>query len=154
VTDDNAATVARIRIDLPSLNPDAYGAMTEFGTAARGPLDTLLVGLVQLRASQINGCRFCVDLHTTTARTAGEDERRLATLAQWRGQSHYSDRERAALAVTETVTLVASATDLDDVMHDAARHFAAAELGYLLWTIAAVNAWNRVAIASRMADAH
>jgi AhpD family alkylhydroperoxidase len=154
VTDDNAATVARIRVDLPSLNPDAYGAMMEFGNVARGPLDPVLVGLVQLRASQINGCRFCIDLHTTTARTAGESEQRLATLAQWRGQTHYTARERAALAVTETVTLIAGATDLDEVMHDAAPHFSAEELGYLLWTVAAINTWNRVAIASRMADAH
>ena len=108
-------------------------------------LDTVLQDLVNLRASQINGCAYCVDSHSKDLRAAGESEQRVYGVAAWRELPYYSPRERAALALTEAVTLIAGRVP-DDVFADAERHFEPSELAALIWTIVTINAWNRLAI--------
>src|SRR5262249_50151105 len=112
-------------------------------------LEKPLVELVRLRASQINGCAYCIDLHSADARKAGEDERRLATVSVWRETPFFSERERAALAWTEAVTLV-SQDHVPDAVWEAVRpHFTDAELVDLTLLISTINAWNRFAISFR-----
>ena len=116
---------------------------------AKGSLDILLKELVRLRASQINGCAFCLDMHVTDAMKAGESSRRLATVAAWRETPFFSDRERAALAWTEALTLVAH-DHVPDAAWEAVRpHFSDAELMELTAVITSINSWNRFAIAFR-----
>lgn len=116
---------------------------------AKGTLDILLKELVRLRASQINGCAFCLDMHVTDALKAGETQRRLATVSAWRETPFFSDRERAALEWTESLTLV-SQNHVPDAVWDAVRpHFTDAELMELTALITSINSWNRFAIAFR-----
>lgn len=116
---------------------------------AKGSLDILLKELVRLRASQINGCAFCLDMHVTDAMKAGESSRRLATVAAWRETPFFSDRERAALEWTEALTLV-SHDHVPDAVWEAVRpHFTDAELMELTAVITSINSWNRFAIAFR-----
>ncbi len=116
---------------------------------AKGTLDVLLKDLVRLRASQINGCAFCLDMHVTDAVKAGETQRRLATVSAWRETPFFSDRERAALEWTESLTLV-SQNHVPDAVWNAVRpHFTDAELMELTALITSINSWNRFAIAFR-----
>lgn len=116
---------------------------------AKGSLDILLKELVRLRASQINGCAFCLDMHVTDAVKAGETQRRLATVAAWRESPFFSERERAALEWTESLTLV-SQNHVPDAVWEAVRpHFTDAELMELTALITSINSWNRFAIAFR-----
>src|SRR5215207_7272908 len=116
--------------------------------AKSGPEKSLLE-LVYFRVSQINGCAYCLDMHSKDARAAGETEQRLYLLDAWRETSLYSERERAALAWTEAVTLVAEGHVPDDVYAEASSHFSEQELVALTLAIAAVNTWNRLNIAFR-----
>lgn len=138
------------RIALPETTPDVYHALAAFGQAAEDQLDPVIAQLVKIRASQLNGCAFCIDMHTQDARAAGEQERRVYALPAWRETPFFTDRERAALALTEAVTFVASERVSDDVYEAAAGQFDETELAHLLWTIVAINAWNRVAVSTRM----
>lgn len=114
-------------------------------------LEAPLLELIKLRASQINGCAFCLDMHSKDARAAGETEQRLHTLSAWRETPFFSDRERAALAWTEAVTRVAD-TQVSDVIHDqVAQHFNNDEMLDLTLAVSAINSWNRLAISSRLA---
>ena len=116
---------------------------------AKGTLDILLKELVRLRASQINGCAFCLDMHVTDAVKAGETQRRLATISAWRETPFFSDRERAALEWTESLTLI-SQNHVPDAVWEAVRpHFTDAELMELTALITSINSWNRFAIAFR-----
>jgi AhpD family alkylhydroperoxidase len=135
---------------LPVIAPQAYQAMIAFSQTAEAELDPVIGVLVKIRTSQMNGCPFCLDMHTKEARAAGEDEQRLSALASWRQASLFSDREQAALALTEAVTFLTVGHVPDDVYAMAAQHFDEAELAHLLWTIAAVNVWNRMAVATRL----
>jgi AhpD family alkylhydroperoxidase len=112
-------------------------------------IDGVLRELVKLRASILNGCAYCIDMHTKGARKGGESEQRLYAVAAWREAPFFSERERAALALTDAVTLVAETHVPADVYEQAARHFDPDELAHLIWQIAAINAWNRVALATR-----
>ncbi|PUA19332.1 carboxymuconolactone decarboxylase family protein [Glaciimonas sp. PCH181] len=115
----------------------------------KGSLDILLKELVRLRASQINGCAFCLDMHVTDARKAGESERRMATVSAWRETPFFSERERAALEWTESLTLI-SQNHVPDAVWNAVRpHFTDAELVELTLLITSINSWNRFAIAFR-----
>jgi len=112
-------------------------------------LDQGLLHMVKLRASQINGCAYCIDMHWKDARAAGEGEQRLYGLDAWREAPYYSDRERAALAWTEALTNITEG-HVPDSVYDAVRdQFTDRELADLAWVVAAINAWNRVAIAFR-----
>ncbi len=112
-------------------------------------VETPLLHLIKLRASQINGCAYCIDMHWKDLRAAGENEQRLYSLAAWRECPYYTDRERAALAWTDAVTLVASGQVPDAVYAEVQPHFSEAQLADLTLAIATINAWNRLAIAGR-----
>ncbi|WP_434045318.1 MULTISPECIES: carboxymuconolactone decarboxylase family protein [Sorangium] len=138
------------RIDYAGVAPEAYRAMLGLSALVkRSALEEALKHLVLLRASQINGCAFCIDMHWKDARTAGEGEQRLYGLSAWREAPYYSERERAALEWTEAVTLVAE-DQVPDRVYDAVRpHFSERELTDLTWLVATINAWNRMAVALR-----
>jgi AhpD family alkylhydroperoxidase len=120
---------------------EAYLRETEFEPA--------FLHLIKLRASQMNGCAFCIDMHWKDARAAGESEQRLYGLDAWRESPYYTDRERAALAWTEALTNITDGHVPDEVFEAVRPHFTDRELADLTWAIAAINAWNRVAIAFR-----
>jgi AhpD family alkylhydroperoxidase len=117
-------------------------------------LDADLRNLVSLRASQINGCAFCIDMHWKDARAAGESEERLYSLGAWRESPLYSERERAALALCEAVTLVTEGHVPDEVWDRARKLFGQRELIQLVFAITAINAWNRLSITARLEPGH
>jgi AhpD family alkylhydroperoxidase len=112
-------------------------------------LEQSLIELVKTRASQINGCAFCINMHTQDARKRGETEQRLYLLDAWREAPHYTDRERAALAWTEAVTLISVTHAPDDVYNEVRAHFSEAETVNLTMLIATINSWNRLSISFR-----
>ncbi len=112
-------------------------------------LESDLLELVKLRASQINGCAYCIDMHTKDARTHGESEQRLYGVGAWHEAPFYSDRERAALAWTEAVTRVGETHVPDEVYAEVRKHFSEKELVDLTFAIIAINSWNRLAISFR-----
>ncbi|MEX3809499.1 carboxymuconolactone decarboxylase family protein [Paraburkholderia sp. BR13439] len=138
------------RLDFYKANPAAIksllGVEERIGKSA---LEKSLTELVRLRASQINGCAYCVDMHTSDARKGGETERRLATVVVWRETPFFTDRERAALEWTEAVTLVSHDHVPDAVWQAVRPHFSDEELVDLTLLISAINAWNRFAISFR-----
>ena len=130
--------------------PEGYAALRNVEVyLARCGLPKRLIELVKMRASQINGCAYCLDVHSKDARKAGETEQRLYLLNAWREAPCYTDRERAALAWTEAVTLIAETHAPDDVYDEVRAHFSEAETVNLTMLIGAINAWNRLAIAFR-----
>jgi len=112
-------------------------------------IDRRLLGLVKIRASQINGCAFCIDMHTKEARAAGETEQRIYALDAWRETPFFTERERAALAWTEAVTLVSQGHVPDEVFQEAKRSFTDEQLANLTLAIVTINGWNRLSIAFR-----
>jgi AhpD family alkylhydroperoxidase len=137
-------------MDYMKTAPDGYKAMSALESYVRQcGLEHSLLELVKTRASQINGCAFCLDMHTKDARAAGETEQRLYTLSAWRETPFFSDRERAALAWTEAVTRVADTHVPDDVFELVSKHFSDKELADLTLAIVTINGWNRLAIAFR-----
>ncbi len=138
------------RLDFAAADKETYRVMAAVEThIAKGTLDHLLKELVRLRASQINGCAFCLDMHVADARKAGESERRLATVSAWRETPFFSDKERAALEWTESLTLVADSRVPDAVWEAVRPHFSDAELIELTLLITSINSWNRFAVAFR-----
>ena len=113
-------------------------------------LDPTLRELVNLRASIVNGCAYCINMHSRAAREGGESEQRLYALAAWRDAPLFSDRERAALALTDAITLISDEHVPRAVWDEAAAIFSEDELAQLLWAITAINAWNRISIATRI----
>ncbi|MDQ2917326.1 MAG: carboxymuconolactone decarboxylase family protein [Pseudomonadota bacterium] len=136
------------RIDWAKAAPGVYAAMRGLETYIRQcGLEPRLLDLVKTRASQLNGCAYCLDMHTKDARGRGETEQRLYALSAWRETPFFSDRERAALAWTEAVTLVAEGP-IDDDDYDATRlHFDEKALADLTLAVVAINGWNRLSIA-------
>ncbi len=138
------------RLDFYKANPHAIKALLSLEErVGKSGLEKPLAELVRLRASQINGCAFCVDMHTADARKGGETERRLATVVTWRETPFFTDRERAALEWTEALTLVSHEHVPDAVWEAVKPHFSEAELVDLTLLISAINAWNRFAIGFR-----
>jgi len=130
--------------------PDAYKAMSGLETYLHGcGLEEGLLHLIKLRASQINGCAFCLDMHWKDLRAIGEDEQRLYSLDAWQECPWYTDRERAALAWTEALTLVTQGHVPDAVYEEARKQFSEKELTDLSIAITTINAWNRLSIAAR-----
>ena len=140
------------RIEFHKVSPAAVNAMLALQNYVNGcGLEHSLLELVKLRASQINGCAYCIDMHTKDARAAGETEQRLYLLDAWHEAPHlYSERERAALEWTEAVTLVSAGHAPDDAYERTRAQFNDAELIGLTLAIAAVNSWNRMNIAFRV----
>jgi AhpD family alkylhydroperoxidase len=137
------------RFNYGTFAPDAMAAMGVLDTVSRGPLDESLLNLIKLRASQINGCGYCVDMHTKDARESGEREQRLYALSVWRESPFYTDREKAALQWTESLTLIADGQAADSVYEEVSEHFSELELSFLTFSIVTINAWNRLAISAR-----
>ncbi len=136
------------RLELSAYAEAAYRAMCRLDGAI--DFDPTISELVRVRASMINGCAYCVDAHTKDARAKGETEQRLYSIATWSEAPFYTDKERAALALTDAVTLLSETKAPREVWDHAREHFDEEELVQLLWTITAINAWNRVAVATRM----
>jgi AhpD family alkylhydroperoxidase len=133
-----------------SVSPDALKVMFGFGTyLSQSGLDKKLIDLIFLRVSQVNGCAYCIDMHWKDLRAAGETEQRLYGLDAWEESPYYTDRERAALAWAEAVTLVAETHVPDEVFAEAQRHFSEKDLADLTLAVVAINGWNRLNIAYR-----
>ncbi|RED37496.1 AhpD family alkylhydroperoxidase [Rhodopseudomonas thermotolerans] len=139
------------RLNPATAAPDAYKAMVALETYIQGSgLEPSLIELVKMRASQINGCAFCLDMHSKDARAHGETEQRLYLLNAWRESPLYTDRERAALGWTEALTLVAQTQAPDHDYAALKQHFSDAEQVKLTLLIGAINTWNRIAIGFRL----
>ncbi len=138
------------RLDPAKVSPDGYRAYAGFQIAStKTELEHSLIELVKIRASQINGCAFCLNMHVKDARKLGEREERMHLLNAWQESPCYTDRERAALAWTEAVTLITDGHAPDEIYDEARRHFSEKELVELTYAIVAINGWNRMAIAFR-----
>jgi|SRR5580658_1702176 AhpD family alkylhydroperoxidase len=140
------------RLDYQAAFPEGVQAMLHLEAMIRkSGLELPLLELVKTRASQLNGCAFCLDMHTKDARAEGETEQRLYALNAWREAPFFSDRERAALAWTEAITNIQQGHASDEAYSEARRHFSEQELVKLTFAINQINAWNRIAIAFRPA---
>ncbi|WP_336054848.1 carboxymuconolactone decarboxylase family protein [Streptomyces sp. CA2R101] len=140
------------RLPWAKLAPDVYKAMIALEVAAKKDLEPSLVELVKIRASQLNHCAFCLDMHVKDARAAGESEQRIYLLNAWEeAADFYSPKEQAALALTEAITLLTEGFVPDAVYDRAAAHFGQAELAHLIALITTINAWNRFGVSTRMA---
>ncbi|HWV38670.1 MAG TPA: carboxymuconolactone decarboxylase family protein [Vulgatibacter sp.] len=138
------------RISIPKVAPKAIEAMLQLENATAGlGLERPLYELIKIRASQINGCAHCIDMHTKDARAAGETEQRIYALDAWRETPFFTERERAALALTEAITLITQGQVPEEVWAQAAAQFDEKELGALVMAAVTINAWNRIAISSR-----
>lgn len=147
---DRTATPApTARLNFAKAAPRVFRAVIGLDVAAREDMDPTLVELVQIRSSYLNHCAYCLHMHTTDARKAGESEKRLHMVAVWQEAPHFfTEREQAALALTDAVTRVADAGVPDAVYNQAAAHFDEQELGQLLALILTINTWNRIALAT------
>ena len=142
-----------VRLDLERLTPHIYRRMVALELAASqasaaAGIDPALYQLMKIRASQINGCAFCLDMHTKDARAGGDNEQRLYTVSVWREMSLFTDPERAALALTEEVTLISGGGVSETVWQQARTQFNEQQLSALIWAIVAINSWNRMAIST------
>jgi AhpD family alkylhydroperoxidase len=138
------------RINYGKLAPEGIRALGGLETYLRDSgLDPGLLDLVKTRASQLNACAYCVDMHTKDARARGETEQRLYALPAWRATPFYTDQERAALAWTDSVTLISHGPVPDTIYEEARRHFLEKELVDLTLALVAINGWNRLSIAFR-----
>jgi AhpD family alkylhydroperoxidase len=138
------------RINYGKVAPEGIRALGGLETYLRGTgLEPGLLNLIKTRASQLNGCAYCIDMHTKDARATGETEQRLYALPAWRGTPFYTDREQAALAWTEAVTLISQGPVPDALYDKARRHFSEKELVDLTLALVAINGWNRLAIPFR-----
>lgn len=138
------------RLDYIKIAPDALKAMRGLETYVRSSgMDRTLLELIKTRASQINGCAYCIDMHTKDARAHGETEQRLYALSAWREAPFFTDKERAALAWTEALTLVSQTNAPDEVYNELRNHFSDLEIVNLSYAITTINAWNRLAIGFR-----
>ncbi|WP_327317383.1 carboxymuconolactone decarboxylase family protein [Streptomyces sp. NBC_01235] len=143
------------RVALKKITPDVSAAMGSLHGAAvsaaqEAKVEPELLELIRIRASQLNGCAFCLDMHTKDARAQDETEQRIYALNAWRETPFFTERERAALALTEAVTFVADGHVPDDVYAEAAAVFDEAQVAALIWAATVINAYNRIAIATRM----
>ncbi|MGX1883297.1 carboxymuconolactone decarboxylase family protein [Streptomyces sp. NPDC055287] len=143
------------RLEWAKLAPDVYKAMITLDAAAKKGLDPLLVELVKIRASQLNRCAFCIDMHSKDALAAGESVERIVQLSAWEESLHfYTEKEAAALALTEAVTVLTDGFVSDEVYARAAKHFEEPELTRLISLITVINAWNRFGVSTRMVPGH
>ncbi|TWE29744.1 AhpD family alkylhydroperoxidase [Prauserella muralis] len=143
------------RIQLSSALPEARRAMVTLQSAiekaaADAGLDQRLIELVKIRASQLNGCAFCLDQHSRDARNLGESQRRIVLLGAWRETDLYTEQERAALALTDAMTRLPQYQDVpDDVYEQATSAFTQEQYAVVAWAATAINAWNRLGVTSR-----
>ena len=139
------------RINFAAISPQALKAMRDLEMHVRSSgIERVLLELVKTRVSQINGCTYCIDMHTQDARAAGDSEQRLHALVAWQDTPFFTERERAALAWAEALTRISIARVPESLMEETLRYFSSAELVSLTFAIIAINGWNRLAIASKM----
>ncbi|PPS81725.1 carboxymuconolactone decarboxylase family protein [Streptomyces sp. MH60] len=151
---DRAAEVP-VRLNWSQHAPEVYKAMIRLETAAKRGLDPALYELVKIRASQINHCALCLDMHTKDALAAGESVERIVQLAAWEESRHfYTEKELAAIELTEAVTVLTDGFVPDEVYEKAAEHFDEPELAQLIAAITTINAWNRFGVTCRMTPGH
>lgn len=145
-----APVIPAVRLAVDDLAPRISKAMNSLEAASRHvSLEPTLVELVRARASQLNGCAYCVDMHSRDAVAAGDSQQRLFTLPVWRETPFFTARERAALELTEAGTRLTDGPVPDEVVSRAAAEFSETELAELVWTIAVINAWNRLGAVAR-----
>ncbi|HEX3689661.1 MAG TPA: carboxymuconolactone decarboxylase family protein [Solirubrobacteraceae bacterium] len=145
-------TIPAHRMQLADVAPRQYGAMSRLSSSVE--LDHALRLLVEIRASQVNGCAFCLDMHWKDARAAGEAEERLYMLSAWRESPLYSERERAALNLCEAMTQIAGGGVPDDVWKQATAAFGTEELAQVVFAISVINTWNRLQITTQAEPGH
>ncbi|MGN6848341.1 MAG: carboxymuconolactone decarboxylase family protein [Sphingomicrobium sp.] len=141
--------VEPLRMDLTKLAPDAYRHLLQLEQTIGAHVDRKLLHLIKLRASQINGCAFCIGMHTDEALRDGEKPERLLLLDAWHESTAFSEKERAALDWAEEVTLIAESHASQEAFDGLKRFFSEEEIGYLTLAAAMINTWNRIAISSR-----
>lgn len=147
--------MAEARVNVPAVAPGIHKAMAGLESyLAHCSLEPGLLHLIKLRASQINGCAYCIDMHWKDLRAIGESEQRLYGLDAWRESPYYTDRERAALEWTEAVTLIHTDRVPDPIYDAVSEYFNEQELADLTFAIATINVWNRLAIALRAVPGH
>jgi AhpD family alkylhydroperoxidase len=138
------------RLSYSKITPEGHKAMSALNRYVEHcGLEPLLLELVKMRASQINGCAYCIDMHSKDARALGESEHRLYALSAWRETPFYSERERAALLWTEELTLLSQTHATDAVYEEVHQHFSDEEMVNLTWAIVVINGWNRLAVGLR-----
>ncbi|WP_188456482.1 carboxymuconolactone decarboxylase family protein [Virgibacillus oceani] len=138
------------RLDYYSIAPDAFNIMVEFEKYSKSTnLESSLLELVKIRASQINGCAFCIDMHTKDARANGENEQRIYCLDAWKETDFYTDRERAALSLTEAITQISTIPITDQLFNKVKVQFNEKDFVDLVYVINTINSWNRLAITMR-----
>jgi AhpD family alkylhydroperoxidase len=143
------------RLKIYKTSPELYDAMMALSTAAAKDIEPELGELIKIRASQINHCAFCLDMHTKDALAAGESVERIIQLSAWEESQHfYTAKETAAIELTEAVTELTDGFVPDRAYEKAAKHFDEAELAQLISTITVINAWNRFAVSTRMVPGH
>ena len=143
------------RLDWMTLAPEVFKAMIRLDTAAKHGVDASLLNLVKIRASQINHCAFCLDMHSKDAFAAGESAERIIQLGAWTESKHfYTAKEIAAIELTEAVTVLTDGFVPDDVYEKAAAEFSETELVHLIAVIVAINAFNRFGVSTRMVPGH
>ena len=141
----------KTRINYLKAAPGIYESMDALDRyLSKSSLEKPLLFLIQLRASQINGCAYCLDMHWKDLRKLGENEQRLYSLGAWREIPYYNERERAALAWTEAVTMITNGHVTDDIFEETQKHFTEKEMADLTFAIATINAWNRLSISARL----
>ncbi|MFB6392350.1 carboxymuconolactone decarboxylase family protein [Polymorphospora lycopeni] len=135
------------RLNISQHAPQGFQAVADLDRYVRENLDDILFDLVKLRASQLNGCAYCVDMHATDLEKLGQPTRRIYAVSAWRDTGFFTERERAALALTEAITLIATGLD-DEVWDEAARLFPERELSDLVLAIGTINVWNRICVST------
>jgi AhpD family alkylhydroperoxidase len=147
-----ATTIPAERLQLQTVASRQHGALLRL--SASNDIDPTLKELIDVRASQLNGCAFCLDMHWKDARERGESEERLYSLSTWREARCYDPRERAALELTEAVTRLGQTGVPDDVWEQATDEFDEEELAQVIFSIAIINTWNRLCVTTRVEPGH
>ncbi|MFF9348154.1 carboxymuconolactone decarboxylase family protein [Streptomyces sp. NPDC014734] len=143
------------RTQWSELAPDVYKAMVRLDAASRRGLDPVIGELVKIRASQLNRCAFCLDMHSKDALAAGESVQRIVQLSAWEESRHfYTPKEIAAIELTEAMTVLTDGPVSDEVWENAAKHFDETELVHLVAAITTINSWNRFAVTTHMVPGH
>lgn len=139
------------RIIVKDLEPQSYDILIEMEKLLHScGLDHSLIELIKIRASQINKCAYCLEMHTQDARKAGETELRIYALSAWQESPHFSDKERAMLALTEEITEISKNGVLDETFQNAQKYFSDKEIAQIILTINQINFWNRIAVSTKL----
>ncbi len=141
------------RMDISQIAPEGFRTVLAFNKVVAANVDPVIFELVKLRASMLNGCAYCVDMHTTDAIAHGEQVRRIAAVSAWRESTYFTPAERAALALTDELTRLGEHGVADDTWRELAEHFEPTEVAHLVLAASVINVWNRIAMASRLAPA-